>query len=132
MTSPIKQISYRQEVVRKIVHLSSLWVVVLYHFTDKDMMLNILIPFTLIVLLADGARRCSGDKCPMCEAILGYMLRNHEREKLSGASYLMVSALVMVLFFPKIIAMTAFAYRCLHCQHHQPCRERDGKIIIQF
>ncbi len=106
----VKQLTYIQEVIRKLVHLSSLWVVVLYHFTDKDIMLNVLIPLTLVVLLVDGARRCSGNCCPMLETILGYVLRNHEREKLSGASYLMVSALIMVLFFPKAIAMIAFAY----------------------
>lgn len=110
MSDSSKPLTYQQELLRKLVHLSSLWVVVLYHFTNQDVMLNVLIPFTLVVLLVDGARRCSGDKCPMLETILGYILRNHEREKLSGASYLMVSALIMVLCFPKLVAMTAFTY----------------------
>lgn len=104
-----KHISYTQEICRKLVHLSSLWVVVLYHFYDRDVMLNVLIPFTLVVLIADGARRCSGKICPMCETVIGYFLRNHEREKLSGASYMMVSALILVLLFPKTITMVSFS-----------------------
>ncbi len=113
MQEPSEQLSYQQEVLRKLVHLSSLWVVVLYHFTDKDVMLNVLIPLTLVVLLVDGARRCSGERCPMLETMMGYLLRNRERKKLSGASYVMLSALIMVLFFPKLIAITAFTYLIL-------------------
>lgn len=99
--------------MRKLIHVSSLWIVVLYHYTDQQTMLAVLVPVTLIMLLLDGARRCGTLSLPIIAPLMHYVLRTRETDRMSGGSYMMVAALIMVLCFPKMVVMTGFMYLLL-------------------
>lgn len=108
-----QQISYFQEILRKSIHLCSLTIPIVYSFVTKETGLLILLPLTLIVLLGDIARRFSPGIRTLVNRYFGQMMRPHELDSsrflLNGATYVLMSASLCVLVFPKIIAITAFS-----------------------
>ena len=47
------EISYRSEVYRKLIHLNSLLIPIVYSFITKELALTILIPLTIISIILD-------------------------------------------------------------------------------
>jgi dolichol kinase len=105
--------NYGAEIVRKGIHLLSLSIPVLYYFLPKPVALSILLPLTLAFLLSDVARLFLPSVGRLYDRLFGWLLRTHERNDrgrhLTGATYVLVSAVVCVLIFPKVIVITAFA-----------------------
>jgi dolichol kinase len=105
--------SYRAEVMRKGIHLFSLSIPVLYNFLSKTTALKILVPLTLAFLIADVARLFHPATGRLYARFFGFLLRSHERNdrgrQLTGATYVLLSATVCILVFPKVIVLTAFA-----------------------
>lgn len=110
--SQSEQIPMSGELVRKCIHLSSVLISVLYAYCDKETVLWVLIPLTAISLCLDYGRHYSKSLNTFVNRIFGSILREHEKDSsrklLSGASYVFISALICVIIFPKIIAITAF------------------------
>jgi len=108
-----KEISYKQEILRKGIHLCSLSIPIGYALTDKELALTILIPITIIVVLFDILSQKFSFFSKIIIFIFGAMLREHElknnRLTLNGASWVMISSVLTILIFPKIIAVTGFA-----------------------
>lgn len=109
----IQQISYFQEILRKSIHLSSLTIPIVYCFVTKQTGLLILIPLTLIALAGDVTRRFSPGVRGIVNRYFSRMMRPHELDStrflLNGATYVLMSATVCVLVFPKIITIIAFS-----------------------
>jgi dolichol kinase len=105
--------SYGVEVMRKGIHLGSLAIPIVYFFIDKNTALLILVPLTAIVGLADFIRLIHVPSGRVYDRYLGFLLRSHERfdqgKKLNGATFVLLSATICVLVFPKVIVITAFA-----------------------
>jgi dolichol kinase len=105
--------SYSVEVVRKAIHLSSLSIPIIYYFIDREVALAILLPLTLAFALSDVLRLYHEPTGRLYERYLGFLLRRHERNdqgrRLNGATYVLLSASLSVLVFPKVIVVTAFA-----------------------
>jgi dolichol kinase len=105
--------NYGAEIVRKGIHLLSLTIPVLYYFLPRPVALSILIPLTLAFLLADVTRLFLPPVGRLYDRLFGWLLRTHERNDrgrhLTGASYVLLSAILCVLIFPKVIVITAFA-----------------------
>lgn len=105
--------SYSVEVMRKAIHLSSLSIPIAYFFIDREVALAILLPLTLAFTLSDLLRLYHKPTGRLYERYLGFLLRRHERNdqgrRLNGATYVLLSASVCVLLFPKVIVVTAFA-----------------------
>jgi dolichol kinase len=105
--------SYRTELVRKAIHLSSLSIPIVYFFITKAAALTILVPLTLAFVLADVARFSHEPTRTIFEQYFGSLLRAHERgnevRRLNGATYVLLSAAVCIWVFPKVIVITAFA-----------------------
>lgn len=106
------QISMTNEIRRKLIHLSSISIPVMYWFITRDLALRILIPMTLVAVVIEILRR----KFPGFEQrfryVFGALLRPHEssaRPEINGATFVLLSATICVAVFPKIIAITAFA-----------------------
>lgn len=76
-------------------------------------MLAIMIPATLGVVLIDTLRHKSEGVKAFAQAIFGSVMRAHEvaedTKHLSGASHMLIAACTCILFFPKLIAITAFS-----------------------
>ncbi len=111
-----KQISYKQEILRKTVHLSSLWMVAAIYF----------FPRTWLILLFGGLLVADifveygfYKSWRWCRATYGFlfskMLRIQETGGFhpSGAPYVLAAALLVTICFPKEIAMFALSVMLL-------------------
>ena len=105
--------SYSVEFIRKSVHLCSLSIPVTYYFLSKSTALSILVPLTLVFAVADIARMYQPSVGRLYNKYFGWLLRARERDirdkRLNGATYVLLSACLCVLIFPKLIVITAFA-----------------------
>jgi dolichol kinase len=108
-----KEISYRQELLRKGIHLCSLSIPIGYALTNKELALSILLPLTIIIVLFDILSQKISFVGKMIIFFFGAMLREHElkndRLTLNGASWVMISSILTIVIFPKMIAVTGFA-----------------------
>lgn len=106
-------IQYRDEIVRKTIHLFSLSIPIVYYFITKELALKILIPMTLLFLLIDLGRYISPHLAKLFYILFNFLLREHERDSkkknLNGATYVLISAVICVIIFPKIFFLTAFS-----------------------
>jgi dolichol kinase len=106
-----KQISFSGEIIRKTIHLGSLSIPVLYYYVTREVALSILLPMTVFSIIIDMGRHYVPAIQKMVAVLFDRILRPHERKAglLSGATYVLISALFCVFVFPKLITLTAFA-----------------------
>lgn len=108
-----EHVSYQYELVRKGIHMMSLSIPVLYYFLSRELMLTLLIPITLAFVIVDLLRSFHKPTFELYNKVFGRMLRAHEKtlkkKTLNGASWVLISATICVLIFPKLITITAFA-----------------------
>ena len=104
--------SYGVELIRKSIHLCSLSIPIIYYFISKPTALTILIPLTALFGLSDLARLLFPAARRLYNQYFGFLLRDHEQnehaKRLNGATYVLLSATLCVLIFPKVIVVTAF------------------------
>jgi dolichol kinase len=105
-------IKYRDEVVRKLIHLCSLSIPIIYYFIPQITAVLILAGFTFVAILVDTSRYMSPQLGMYFNRMFGFLLRKHELDKkkknLNGATYVFIAALLSVIIFPKVIFITAF------------------------
>lgn len=106
-------INYRDEIVRKLIHLFSLSIPAVYYYTPRSTAIIILGCLAAAALLIDLGRYYSENFGKIFYNIFGFMLRSHEvdheKKNLNGATYVLLSALICVLVFPKIFVITSFS-----------------------
>jgi dolichol kinase len=104
---------FRIELIRKAIHLCSIVIPVVYWFVPRSTAAALLIPLTALIMAVDIARYYIAPVESWFIATFGNILRRHEQDKarkhLSGATYVLLSATLTVLFFPKLIAITSFS-----------------------
>ncbi len=105
-------IHYRDELVRKLIHLFSLSIPIIYYFIPTSLSISILAVLTFIALFIDLGRFFSESFANIFYKIFGFLLRKHEtddkKKNLTGATYVLISALLCAIIFPKVIFVTAF------------------------
>ena len=105
--------SYATELIRKSIHLTSLSIPVVYYFISRNTALAILIPLALAFSLSDLARLAFPRAGALYNRFFGFLLRSHEvrasKPRLNGATFVLLSAVICVWFFPKVIVITAFS-----------------------
>ncbi len=108
-----ENVSLQYELIRKGIHLLSLSIPVGYYFMPKDLTLLLIGIVMVVFLTGDLLRAFHQPTYRMYRKVFGPMLRNHEKTKkfkaLNGASWVLLSAFLCVLIFPKLIAITAFS-----------------------
>ena len=106
-------INYRDEVVRKLIHLCSLSIPIIYYFVSKTTAIIILSIVSFVALVIDISRYFSPIAGKLFYSIFGFLLREHEldtrKKNLNGATYVLISAVLCVVIFPKILFITAFS-----------------------
>lgn len=106
-------IDFRFELIRKSIHLCSLSIPIIYYLVPKSQALWMLAPVTAAFLIVDVTRHFVPSVSRWFYSWFGWLLRQHERDagpkRLNGATYVLVSAMICVLVFPKVITVTAFA-----------------------
>ncbi len=105
-------IDYKNEILRKSIHLCSLSIPIVYYFVTKELALSILIPITIFSAVLDLGRHFFPPLNKLFNLLFGFLLREHEKDNekknLSGASYVFISAVVSIILFPKIFVITGF------------------------
>jgi dolichol kinase len=101
-------VTLRHEVARKAIHLTSAVVPAAYAAGLRRDLLAALLGGALVVALGVEAarRRLPGVRAPF-EAALGDLLRPHERDRWSGATWMAVAYLLAVALFPRPAAVAA-------------------------
>lgn len=104
-------ISYTQELLRKTIHLCSLSLPIAYIFITKEIILSFILPLLILALLIDILSKVNPTFKAFYYKYFGSMLRPHEKSDkflLNGASWVLISAFLVFLIFPKIIAIISF------------------------
>lgn len=107
------RLDLRYEIARKTIHLSSLSIPVIYFHVSKEVALIVLVPLFAGFFLVDLLKNFIPPVSVWYHNTFDSMLRAHELEDnkthLNGATYITMSALLLVLFFTKLLAVTAFS-----------------------
>lgn len=100
--------SLKQEFLRKLIHLSSFWIVGLIWILPRVWSILALSIITAFVFITEYETH----KSPLCARIYRVLFSPVLREKekggsfgFSGAPYVLVAALALVIIFPKEVAM---------------------------
>ena len=105
--------AYRVELIRKGIHFCSLSIPIAYFYVPRGVALIVCIPLTLAFAAVDIARYYHRPIQEWFYRSFGWLLRQHEtdttRKRLNGATYVLISATICVIVFPKIIAVLSFA-----------------------
>ena len=105
------EIPYSQELLRKAIHLISLSIPLIYIIVSRETALWILIPLMIVIILIDILGKFYPPFAKIFNFLFGRLLREHEiRNKvvLNGASWVMISAVICVSIFPKIVFISGF------------------------
>ena len=106
-------ISYKAEIFRKSLHLLALVVPIGMYILGKKLALVLLIPTILLALTIEWARVRSETVARCVHLVFGFMMREDEippiggRVKINGATWILISAAVLLLLFPVHIAVVS-------------------------
>ena len=100
---------YKEEIVRKLIHMSSLWIPILYLHSTTAIMLKILLPLTIGALVIEFTRKYSPLVNGLINKLIGRIMRDSEKNSSSfaGATHLFIAATLAIAFFNKEIAIFA-------------------------
>jgi dolichol kinase len=108
-----EKINYRDELFRKLIHLCSLSIPVIYYFIPRETAVLILSILTFTALVIDLGRYFLPSFGKIFYKFFGFLLRKHEldykKKNLNGATYVLMSALICAIILPKVIFITAFS-----------------------
>ena len=100
-------ISYRDEVYRKLIHLSSLWMVGAVYFLPQSLAITLF----AALLIGFGGFEYGRRRIPLIQSLtnrtMGSILRNHEKQSMTGAFYVVLAVLIAVILFSKPVAVIA-------------------------
>jgi dolichol kinase len=96
---------YNAEISRKVLHLAAALTPLVYLFIGRSTMLCLLGPCMALAVLIEVARHVSARFETLFQRWLGFMVRATERGRVTGATYVMVGALLSIWLFPKPIAI---------------------------
>lgn len=100
--------SFRRELARKAIHLSSAAVPITLAFgIDRRVALLALGALALTAIAVEAARALLPAAALRFEALFLPLLRAHESRRLTGATWLLVAMFAAVLLFPRGVAITA-------------------------
>ena len=106
-------ITFLQELFRKLIHFLSLSIPISYIFFEKESILMVLIPFMIAVVFEDILTRKNFFVRKLYLKLFGFMLRKHEIKSqeilLNGASWVMVASVLTIYFFPQIVAIISLS-----------------------
>ena len=114
VSSDPSQISFGQELLRKLTHMFALILPGSYQFLgfSRNELLTYLIPSTIVVIILDISRLRGWPLWfKVLKPIVGRMVRSHEAAgDFTGATYILLTFCFVVGFFDKPIAIAALAF----------------------
>ena len=113
-SEPDHDLPYRAELGRKALHLLALIVPLGIALAGKERALVVLVPLSLLALTGDVLRVRSAYVARLIDRFFGFMMRREERPpvgapvSINGATWVLLSAALLVLVFPVYLAVPAF------------------------
>ena len=124
------KISFRNEVYRKLVHLSSLWMVVTVYFLTQSQA-TLLFSILLIGFIAfEYGRRHIRVVQSLTSQYLNTILRTHENQSMTGAFYVVLATLLSVMIFEHTVAALSVAIMILSDTFAALVGRKFGQISI--
>ena len=107
-------LSLRHELVRKGLHLLATAIPLVYAtFLSRRTVVGLLVVALTVALAVEVARARSVRVRAAFDSRLGRLLREHERHRASGATWLVVALLTAAVCFPRDVAIAAMCAVCL-------------------
>ncbi|MFH1747653.1 MAG: diacylglycerol/polyprenol kinase family protein [Planctomycetota bacterium] len=103
-------IHYRHELRRKAIHLCSALSPLVYLQISRELMLWLIVPLMVAFVLLDILRLTHSGFRKLYDRWLGPIMRRDEGDRLCGASYVMIAAVVCVFLFDKPVAVAALLF----------------------
>ncbi len=106
-------INLKAEITRKSLHVSSLWMVVVIYFVDKETAISLFTGLLCLFFFAEYLRMTHKKTALLATKIFGDIMRPHEKQAgfklsaLSGSFYFLLAVLLSVFIFPKEIAIAS-------------------------
>lgn len=98
------------ELFRKLIHYASSAIPIGYYFIDKTIVLYVLVLILLLMLAVEFVKYKSNFIYDLYLKNFKHLLREHEydrtRFRINGASWVIFAAILCILIFPKLIAIT--------------------------
>jgi glycerol-3-phosphate acyltransferase PlsY len=103
-------ISYTRESLRKATHLLAIVIPVTYLFTDRQLVLPVLIAISATMILLETARLRGWKMWALVAWVWEPLIRPNEAGRYTGASYILVAAIITVVLFDKSVAVCALSF----------------------
>lgn len=100
--------SFKQELLRKLIHLSSFWIVGLIWICPRLLSVVLLSIVSVVVLIAEYETHKNSICARVYRLLFSPVLREKESNSsfgFSGAPYVLLAALILVIVMPKYVAM---------------------------
>ncbi len=104
------EVPFSVEIWRKLFHLVSLLIPVIYTFVTREFALIVLTIITIIFIFIDLMIKSENIVQEIIFKIFGKLFRKFERQNFvfNGATWVVISATLNVLLFPKLATITSF------------------------
>jgi dolichol kinase len=96
---------WRAEITRKVLHVSTTLVALLYAYCPRETMLWLLGGALLVSLATEALRHTRARFRTIFRRAVGYMVRRSEWGRICGATYVLTACLLSVWLFPKRTAI---------------------------
>jgi dolichol kinase len=107
-------ITYNEEALRKGLHAFTIIIPLVYYFIPRSAALIILLVATVLAVILDLSRMTGHSVWTKFGVhLFGKMVRPRERERFTGASYILSTDFLVVLMFDKPVAICAIAFIAL-------------------
>lgn len=130
-----ENISYSNELIRKLIHLLSLTIPIVYIFVSKQLALSVLIPMALFTIILDILSKSYPFFSMLREKTFGKIMRPAEKDKKSnmpfnGASWVLISSCIIIAIFPKFVSIVSFSILIISDLSAALIGRKYGKRVI--
>lgn len=142
----LKPSEFKNEIIRKVIHISSASIPIGYYFLQKEIVLYIIIPITIFLVTFELLKYKVNFLYSLYLKVFKGMLREHEYDRtnfrFNGASWVLIGDAICIIVFPKYIAISgmlllslsdsisAFAGQMFAKKYYAPNRSYIGSITF--
>tara|TARA_B100001167_G_C16738851_1_gene289939 strand:+ start:236 stop:841 length:606 start_codon:yes stop_codon:yes gene_type:complete len=124
------KISFRNEVFRKLIHLSSLWMVVTVYVLTQSQAILLFSTLLMGFVVFEYGRRHIRIIQYLTSQYLNTILRTHENQSMTGAFYVVLATLLSVILFDNAVAIISIAIMILSDTFAALIGRKYGKVCI--
>ncbi|MFN7039301.1 MAG: diacylglycerol/polyprenol kinase family protein [Alphaproteobacteria bacterium] len=121
----------KNELLRKTIHLSFIWIPIIYSYLDKKLMIIIMFIITSLAIILEILKRYNPILKSLYNKFFKNILREEEKTRIiSDGSYLLLACFMTILFFSKFNAILAISVLIVSDPIAALFGKKFGKIII--